>query len=1297
MESLHKSGQINDQHYNAFLHELKIFHQNRGSPFHHIPKISGREINLLHFYNVVTEAGGFKVITEQRKWNDIASILKFPRGCVNISLSLRKIYIRYLKHYEKIHFLRIQKSDNVKAGSQTKKLKICQNVPMVYDIAQHDISDACRSSFGLNETFVSPNHYIKLCMSLLCGLPNEQELALNICILLSSKENFNFDLSQSPKLIDFLIAQSGIWNSDDAALKTLYLESWRDVKGRNMAWFWRSVLNIRNDQLAEFLGSDLNEHNSDESLLNIRQGIWCPSFEGELVFKIAVIIYNLSFEKKNKSVLADNKILLRFLLLCIHSSWGSLKQTAYDTLGNIAVELKVSTEQDIYSRVILQTVIEGISSADRFIVIKSMDILSQLCYCIANEDVITSLLNVEVYEQLLLYLTVHDIVLLTHSLDALYALSDLGKYPCDKIASGHHFVATLVSLLTCEADKFEQSAYINMKIIKTLYPVESDLNKEVASTSTNSLKTGSSTTGGSENITCKWLTDKYEKSENFSCSQEEMFSQYVSFCQQSDITQNGLSSFHTYIKSVFPDCKLKVYRSKSGAKSNRYYGLKKKPSAQSTVSKTSNVSHSFSSHHESVVVDNPINEMKAQTFHHFKSVSENQKNKANGEGIKTLEEKSEISLSPALSLKSMPPDPYIWKQNSTPNTKMVQKNVPDSISVSNKEKLLPCSINKRKISFTADTEHVEINKTAKYVDSPVSTPITFISLKQKLISKISEDVAQKFYNKTNTNQSIASAANDSASVNHHCSSNVIPTATCSVVPLINCVPIDSLNGIKSPVQNISSIQDPKLRAEIEKIILVSQSPESLLSKSIKPSNEISFDKHYSLNSSKNNIVSKQLIFSNISSPSVFLSSPVKQNSKEFSSVSVLGLQSDTIISKSPLLSSILNKGTELVARSKSNTGTENCLSSKDSNLKIISNVQESTCLKIVPVSSLNTTFKIASHNLENASCLSQNPVIAASATQNSIAPNASSCLDVLPIVPICIENCNNNVASAVAYEIISEKNSTSNFQVQNPEDSVQKTSFVSLQSSAQVLNNTSLNSVVSNKQVESQSAAIKLVLNNFSEEKELSGSRILLPYTRSSSSKEMKQVPSTVCENMKYSCNWRGCGLKFSKIPSMFLHISQVHVPASDDDMICLWDGCGPMKRPRMSLLTHLQDWHCNETSLNSQSIKKQQLPLGRKTAAHPPPNAVYSSDAAIIAIRRRALQDIDPNKQSARKTSSNEKEQALEESIRLTSALILRNLVSYSPMARTYIRRYESELVHLAMCQSESSTILAQCLSYLT
>lgn len=72
-------------------------------------------------------------------------------------------------------------------------------------------SEPSSSTVGQNQPFTSRTDYDKLCLSLLSGLPNEQELALNVCTILSNEGNYMLHLEQAPKLVDLLVAQTGVF------------------------------------------------------------------------------------------------------------------------------------------------------------------------------------------------------------------------------------------------------------------------------------------------------------------------------------------------------------------------------------------------------------------------------------------------------------------------------------------------------------------------------------------------------------------------------------------------------------------------------------------------------------------------------------------------------------------------------------------------------------------------------------------------------------------------------------------------------------------------------------------------------------------------------------------------------------------------------------------------------------------------------------------------------------------------------------------------------------------------------
>ncbi|CAN7975657.1 unnamed protein product [Ixodes persulcatus] len=176
-----------------------------------------------------------------------------------------------------------------------------------------------------------------------------------------------------------------------------------------------------------------------------------------------------------------------------------------------------------------------------------------------------------------------------------------------------------------------------------------------------------------------------------------------------------------------------------------------------------------------------------------------------------------------------------------------------------------------------------------------------------------------------------------------------------------------------------------------------------------------------------------------------------------------------------------------------------------------------------------------------------------------------------------------------------------------------------------------------------------------------------------------------------YNCEWKGCERTFSTPSAVFYHACKVHIPEGEGDLNCQWEACDDMKRRRLSLFTHLQDRHCNEQVLQIQAVRRQQISQFGKASlpppAQPPPHPGYAPDAAFLAIRRHALAYY------SHRDASDEKESALAKSIRLTSALIIRNLATHSSLARRYLRRYEQQLSTVAMSPLESSRTIAQCL----
>lgn len=183
------------------------------------------------------------------------------------------------------------------------------------------------------------------------------------------------------------------------------------------------------------------------------------------------------------------------------------------------------------------------------------------------------------------------------------------------------------------------------------------------------------------------------------------------------------------------------------------------------------------------------------------------------------------------------------------------------------------------------------------------------------------------------------------------------------------------------------------------------------------------------------------------------------------------------------------------------------------------------------------------------------------------------------------------------------------------------------------------------------------------------------------------------------------------------MHCCAIHVPDSIDpnaEIYCQW-GLGPnlcdnLPRKRFSLMTHLNDRHCTLDALKASVqrrlaagpqpnqptqpvtiIKNPQMAAAAGTASPAPSTSstgslnTCSSSAAMQAIKRHTL-DLVNSKELVAKVSRTNAENALQpnkmqfdsylqdenegpvtKSIRLTAALILRNLVNYTATAKRY------------------------------
>ncbi|XP_044020286.1 uncharacterized protein LOC122860511 isoform X2 [Aphidius gifuensis] len=175
-----------------------------------------------------------------------------------------------------------------------------------------------------------------------------------------------------------------------------------------------------------------------------------------------------------------------------------------------------------------------------------------------------------------------------------------------------------------------------------------------------------------------------------------------------------------------------------------------------------------------------------------------------------------------------------------------------------------------------------------------------------------------------------------------------------------------------------------------------------------------------------------------------------------------------------------------------------------------------------------------------------------------------------------------------------------------------------------------------------------------------------------------------------FLCEWRGCLKQFKTPQQVYMHVCEIHCPNGSDETLCLWSSCDGLKRRRFSLMTHLWDKHC---SAENMILRRKQLTTTGKTeiitnsTPATPNHPGYAPNAAFHAIKRHALDFVNP------KELMDDNEGPVTKSIRLTAALILRNLVIYSAHGRRHLKAYEPHLAGVALSNVESSRTIAQVL----
>ncbi|XP_026736293.1 AT-rich interactive domain-containing protein 2 isoform X3 [Trichoplusia ni] len=192
--------------------------------------------------------------------------------------------------------------------------------------------------------------------------------------------------------------------------------------------------------------------------------------------------------------------------------------------------------------------------------------------------------------------------------------------------------------------------------------------------------------------------------------------------------------------------------------------------------------------------------------------------------------------------------------------------------------------------------------------------------------------------------------------------------------------------------------------------------------------------------------------------------------------------------------------------------------------------------------------------------------------------------------------------------------------------------------------------------------------------------------------------PTPVQDETPWICHWRGCGKTFTCASEVFSHAARAHCPgAAGGEAPCMWLDCDRVPRKTFALLNHLTDKHCTVHALKA--IYNSRRHAAAEGSDGKPVTLGYPPNAALAALNKHAQDMFNPRELMHRAELSRTPEQLDEnegpvtKSIRLTAALILRNIVIYSNTGRRQLRSYEAHLATIALSSVEASRTIAQVL----
>uniref|UniRef100_A0A7E4V9C4 ARID domain-containing protein n=1 Tax=Panagrellus redivivus TaxID=6233 RepID=A0A7E4V9C4_PANRE len=442
-----------------FDEQLRSFYRSKWNCNVKLPALNGAPVNLYKLYTAVLSHGGWVKVCTQDKWPLVAEALDLD--ALKISMldnGLKLIYCRYLAKFEEVQTVGDFDDHDVDLYGGKVRAKV---------MASNDCPISLAYREKRNEASNDPD-YSRIIKSLVSGLPNEVDFAMNALKLMSAPGPILLNLENCPMLISLLIAHAGVYGSDQH-LRDIAEDGWKKFIDRNFDQFWANAGIEDADIRAMVPVEGTSELDSYESQIFSLDSDYDPLHETTFrVHEVVGILRNLSFESANTHILGKSDTLVRFICIVAASKFLRLGNDVLDILTNIASDLDLVTAEGVYEHVMLLKVLSDcLYSDDKNRVLHSLESLAQLCQNERNEAACVEFVDSAILGRVFELATVRDVMICIHTLETLYQFSELGRAACQKIVAHPGAIDQLINLVTTDAASFGRTGLSGIKVVES--------------------------------------------------------------------------------------------------------------------------------------------------------------------------------------------------------------------------------------------------------------------------------------------------------------------------------------------------------------------------------------------------------------------------------------------------------------------------------------------------------------------------------------------------------------------------------------------------------------------------------------------------------------------------------------------------------------------------------------------------------------------------------------------------------------------------------------------------------------